>query len=421
MGARGDGVAEVDGVSWFVPFALPGEIVLAAPFAARGEGVAAGLRAIEAPSPDRREAPCRHFGVCGGCDLQHLSPQAYIAFKRDRVVAALRRRGFEPADIAAPIQAPAQAPAQARRRLALAALRIAEGVVIGLHQQGTHRIERLQECPVADPALVRLLGPAADYLRSWLPQGGKADLIATVAEPGLDLLVDGPPPPDDARAAAAAFMQAGGVARMSWRSGPTAPVETMLSLAEPSVTMSGRRVALPPGSFLQATQAGEAAIVAAVRAAAGAPAGKSGARLADLFCGCGTLSLPLAQDGWKVLAVERDPASIAALSKAARGPGPTLNVEGLVRDLDDRPLAEDELKGCAVVVFDPPRAGAKAQAEALARSAVPVVVAVSCNPETFARDARILVDGGYELGQITVIDQFLWSHHVELVAGFRRV
>ncbi len=416
LGARGDGVAKVDGVDWYIPFALPGELMRAQPAAPRGEGLAAKILEIERTSPDRIAPACRHFGACGGCDLQHLAPAPYRAFKRDRVFAALKRRGFEPGEIALP----EAAPAAARRRLALAALRTADGVVLGLHQQGTHRIEKLLECPIADPSLVRLFAPAAAFLAIWLRQAAKADLIATVTEAGLDLLIEGPAPSDAARVAAGDFMAEAGVARLSWRAGPAAPSETVLTLADPTILLSGRVTPLPPGSFLQATAAGEAAIVAAVRKAIGKPPPKSSGRLADLFCGCGTLSLPLAQDGWKVTGVERDPVAISALLKASRGPGPTLPVEGFARDLDDRPLAEDELKGFAGVVFDPPRAGAKAQASALARSNVPLVAAISCNPETFARDARILVDGGYLMGEITVIDQFLWSHHVELVAGFRR-
>lgn len=416
LGARGDGVAEVDGVDWFIPFALPGELVRAQPGAPRGEGVAAKILEIERTAPDRIAPVCRHFGVCGGCDLQHLAPDPYAAFKRDRVVAALKRRGFAPGDIALPDPAPAAA----RRRLALAALRTADGVVLGLHQQGTHRIEKLLECPIADLSLVKLFAPAAAFLATWLRQSAKADLIATVTEAGLDLLIEGPAPSDAARVAAGAFMAEAGVARLSWRAGPAAPSETVLTMADPIILLSGRPTPLPPGSFLQATAAGEAAIVAAVRKAIGRPPVKSSGRLADLFCGCGTLSLPLALDGWKVTGVERDPVAIAALLKASRGPGSTLPIEGIARDLDDRPLAEVELKGFAALVFDPPRAGAKAQASALARSDVPVIAAVSCNPETFARDARILVDGGYVMGEVTVIDQFLWSHHVELVAGFRK-
>ncbi len=416
MGARGDGVADVDGVPWFIPFALPGESVLATAIAPRGDGVFAEIQSIESPSPERQAAACRHFGRCGGCDLQHASPATYVAYKRDRVVAALGRRGL----VADAITAPEPARPGQRRRLALAALRVAEGALVGLHQQGTNRIEALQECPVAHPDLVGLLAPLSAFLGVWLAPGAKADILATVTDVGLDLLVDGPPPPNDARAAAGDFMAACGAARLSWRPNPAAAAETMIELSKPTITLTGRVAPMPPGGFLQATPDGEAAIVAAVRSAVGAPASRSGARLADLFSGFGTLSLPLAQDGWKVLAVERDATAIAALLKASHGPGPRLPIDAAARDLDDRPFAEDELTPFAAVVFDPPRAGAKAQATMLARSAVPVVAAVSCNPETFARDARILVDGGYRLGRITVIDQFLWSHHVELVADFRR-
>ena len=416
LGARGDGVGLVEDVTWFIPFALPGEQVLATPLGRRRDGVLADLTSLERASPDRIEAICRHFGRCGGCDLQHLRAGAYSAFKRDRVSIALARRGLEALDIASPDPAGVGE----RRRLALAALRTADGVLVGLHQQGAHRIEVLAECPVAHPALVQMLKPLAVFLKSWLIRNGaKADVLATVTDTGLDLLIEGSPPPPAARVSAGDFMSEAGIARLSWRAGPGQTSQVVLELASPTIRLGGRVMPLTAGGFLQATASGEAAIVAAVRAGLGEPPGRS-ARLLDLFSGCGAISLPLAQDGWRVTAVERDTTAISALLKATRSETPTLPMDTLVRDLEDRPLADEELTGVAAVVFDPPRAGAKPQATALARSAVPLVVAVSCNPETFARDARILVDGGYRMDKITVIDQFLWSHHVELTAVFRR-
>jgi 23S rRNA (uracil1939-C5)-methyltransferase len=416
LGARGDGVARVGDVPWFIPFALPGERVLATPRGSRSNGVLGELTSIERVSHDRIAPICQHFGRCGGCDLQHLSAGAYSIFKRDRVVTALARRGFEAPDIAPP----EPAGVGERRRLALAALRTADGVLVGLHQQGAHRIEVLAECPVTHPALVQMLKPMSVFLKSWLIRNGaKADVMATVTDTGLDLLVEGSPPPPVARVSAGDFMSEAGIARLSWRAGPGQASEVVLELASPTIRLGGRVMPLIAGGFLQATARGEAAIVAAVRAGLGEPPGRS-ARLLDLFSGCGAISLPLAQDGWRVTAVERDAAALAALLKVTRSGTLTLPMDTLVRDLEDRPLADEELTGVGAVVFDPPRAGARPQATALARSAVPLVIAVSCNPETFARDARILVDGGYRMDKITVIDQFLWSHHVELTAVFRR-
>jgi 23S rRNA (uracil1939-C5)-methyltransferase len=266
----------------------------------------------------------------------------------------------------------------------------------------------LAECPVARPAIVALLPALAACLTRCLPVDGAADVRVTVLDGALDVAIDSPTVPGlAAREALAAMATERDLARLTWSGEP-------IALRRPvAARFAGIAVAPPPAAFLQATEEGERAIAEAVGAAL-PPHGK----LADLFAGCGTLSLPAAVRGLTVLAFERDEAACAALDHAARTA--RLPVVAAARDLERQPLSGGELDGLAAVVFDPPRAGAAAQAAALAASSVPVVIAVSCHPGSFARDARMLVDGGYRLDSVQPIDQFLWSPHVELVAVFRR-
>jgi len=404
LGARGDGVARLYEGLLYVPFALPGERVQARLGAPRGDGWAGRLDAILAGAPDRANPACRHFTQCGGCALQHLAPADYAAFKRDLIASALARRGLA----AAPIAAPLISPPGSRRRASFAARRGARGCVIGFHAAASPRIVPLAECPVTAPAIVDLLPALAACLERCLAVGDEAAVAVTRLDGDLDVAIDSAAVLELAgREALAALATERDLARLTWRGEPIAlrrPVRTYFD---------GIAVAPPPGGFLQATADGERAILDSVLASMPAQG-----KIADLFAGCGTLGLPLAARGFAVRAVELDAAALAALTAAARAA--RLPVVGECRDLERQPLAPRELDGLAAVVLDPPRAGAAAQAAALAASAVPRVIMVSCHPGSFARDARILVDGGYRLEAVQPIDQFLWSAHVELVATFRR-
>lgn len=407
LGARGDGVAETPDGPVFIPFAAPGdkvEVELAQ--AKKGPPQATLLRVIEAG--DGRATPaCRHFGVCGGCSLQHVSADLYRRWCADRVQLALAQHGLE-AERCAP---PSVSPPGSRRRLALKAQRRGQRVALGFNERSSHRLVDIAECPVAAPALVALFEPLRAVLSGLA--GAAWEIRLTVTATGVDMCLDGRGALDlTARESLAAFAEKRDLASLHY--GEDGVREPVAIRRPPVMDFDGIAAPLPPGAFVQATEEGEQALRQAVMDwTAGA------ARVVDLFCGLGTFTLPLARQA-QVLAVEGAREMLDALGQgAARAPG-LRRVERLHRDLFRRPLTPQELSGFDAVIFDPPRAGAKAQAAALADSDTPRVVAISCNPDTFARDARLLAGGGYRLSELRPVGQFLWSHHLELAALFVR-
>lgn len=411
LGARGDGIGRHDGRPVFVPLAAPGERVRVALGARRGDGTAGTLLDVLSPSPARRLQACAHFGDCGGCAVQHVDDAVYAAWKRDLVVAALAHRGLHSVEVAAPMRV---APGT-RRRVTLGAARRGGRVLLGFSARAAHRIVDLRECAVAAPGIVALLAPLRAALAALLREGEHVEVMVTLSLTGADLLLVGPRPPDlAAREALAAFAEAQDVARVTW-SAPDGEPEPIAWRRSARVAFGEVAVEPPPGAFLQPTAAGEAALAGMVTAAlAGA------GRVLDLFAGCGAFTFPVASAGAAVHAVEGIEGCVAAIRRAAGAAGLGGRITAEQRDLERRPLPAGELARYPAVVFDPPRTGARAQCEMLARSDVATVAAVSCNPATFARDARILVDGGYRLGPVTPVDQFLWSAHVEVFAVFRR-
>lgn len=402
LGHLGDGVADVGGVQVFVPFVLDGEEVVIRP---NGDGRADLLR-IVTPSVERVAAPCRHFKTCGGCSLQHVAPARYAGWKRDQVVAALSARGID-----VEVEPLVAARPRTRRRATFAATRTKKGVTIGYYGRATHTIIAVQECPLVVPEIERSLTALAEVIAPGLTRKGRASISVTATETGLDVAVSGGKEELDGplRAELAKRATAADLSRLTWDG------DTLSERRIPAVTMSGLRVAPPPGAFLQATKDGEESLVALVLEGVG-----DARRVVDLFAGCGTFSAALARRS-TVLAVESEPKSLAAFDRAVREQGPALGlkpVELVTRDLFRRPLHMSELLKTDAVVFDPPRAGAAAQCEMLAASSVPKIIGVSCNPATFARDARTLIDGGYKLIRVTPVDQFLWSPHIELVGVF---
>ncbi len=416
LGARGDGVGRIGAARVFLPLALPGERWRVRLVARRDDGFSAAPvasldRSLRVP------APCRHFGTCGGCQLQHLPAVDYALWQRQTVLQALARRGLHEIEVAAPQITP---PASRRRvRLAFGVQpgRVQPGrVQLGFRMRSGHALVDIAECPVACPEIVALLPP----LRQLLPQlamarrGGEVQITAALS--GLDLLLTTALPPGLAeREGLAAFAAHQDLARLAWRPAPDRQGEPIAARRPVWVEFAGVRVELPPGAFLQATGFAEAAIRSAVAGAIG-----DARRIADLFAGCGTFGLPFAARGCLVLALDADPWMLAAAGSAARqaGFGDRFRAEG--RDLERAPLAGPGLEGLEAVILDPPRAGARAQAAALAASRVPRIAMVSCNPATFARDARTLVDGGYRLVSVQPVDAFLWSAQIELVGAFAR-
>ncbi len=404
VGVRGDGIGQWRGEPIYVPFTAPGDVVQARLGTRRGEGRTAELVAVIAPGA-RATPVCAHFGTCGGCALQHLGDSAYRAAKTEWLEAALAQHGVKP-DAIASLQ---QLPAGTRRRTRFQL----EPGRIGLHARASHRVVNLEECAVLHPALFALVAPLRKLAAQLLASGKKATASATLTDNGVDLLLDLPAAPGLASLEAMArFAETQDLARLAWRDGDAATPVAIRHKAQ--VTLSGVVVDLPEDGFLQPSVAAEAALTAVVVALIG-----GAARIADLYAGLGTFSFALARRA-KIHAVEFSAGAVAALARAAAQAGLAAMIATEKRDLAAAPLTPDELARFDAVVFDPPYAGAAAQCRTLAASRVPCVVAVSCNPASFARDARILIDGGYRLVAVRPFDAFIWSANLELVASFER-
>ncbi|MBE3638236.1 class I SAM-dependent RNA methyltransferase [Mangrovicoccus algicola] len=395
LGHLGDGLAE--GIA--VPGALPGETVTGTL-----EGGTMPAPRIVTPSPDRVTPPCPHARACGGCVIQHGSNALVSEWKRGIVADALRARG-----IAAEVAPPLTSPPASRRRAGFSGRRTKKGAMVGFHGPRSHTLVEVPACRVIAPRLAAIMPHLGAMTMAGGSRKGEITYLATETLNGPDLAATGGKPLDLAlHQELVALGAEAGLARLSWNG------EQVAQWAAPEIRLGSARVALPPGAFLQATAHGQAALTAAVEEiTAGA------ARIADLFCGCGTFALPLSARA-DVLAFEAERPQVAALQAAWNRTEGLHQLRAEARDLFRRPLMADELKGVEAVVIDPPRAGAAAQMAELAKSAVPVIASVSCSPSSFARDAAILIGGGYEMGKVTVVDQFRWSPHAEIVAGFVR-
>ena len=377
---RGEGVAG----ALRVARALPGEVV-------EGEVDADRIARprIVTPSADRVSAPCPHYGACGGCALMHAADGFVAAWKQEVVARALAAQG-----LAATFAPLVTSPAASRRRATLAGRRLKSGALVGFHGRASEALVAVLDCRLLDPRLMAALPGLQALTRAGASRSGELALAVTALEPGADVAVTGGKPLDPGlRAMLAGVAQQHGLARLTWAG------ETVFQAEPPWLRMGAARVSPPPGAFLQATPQGEAALVAAVRRGVG-----GARRVIDLFAGCGTFALPQAEG------------MIAALDRGWRGASGLRQVTTESRDLFRRPLRPDELGRAEAVVIDPPRAGAEAQTEQIAAARVPVVAMVSCNPVTFARDARMLAQAGYRLDWVQVVDQFRWSAHVELAA-----
>ncbi|GGL55455.1 class I SAM-dependent RNA methyltransferase [Wenxinia marina] len=375
-----------------VPRVLPGEDVALAEDVVR----------IVTPSPDRVAPPCRHYRTCGGCALQHASDAFVADWKREVVVRALAARGIE-----AEVGATLTSPPDSRRRARFAGRRTKSGAMVGFHARGSDTVIDTPDCRLVLPQIVAVRPALEALARLAASRRGEAGLTVTWSEGGADILVETERALDDTlRSDLGALAEAHDLARLTWGDEPVA------QRRPPAQRMGPALVVPPPGAFLQATREGEVALVAEVLDAT-----KGARRVADLFAGCGTFTLPLAEAA-EVHAVEGAAPMLAALDRGWReAPGPK-RVTTEARDLFRRPLLRDELGAFDAVVLDPPRAGAEAQVAEIAAARVPHVAMVSCNPVTFARDAEQLVAAGYALGRVQVIDQFRWSDHVEIATRF---
>jgi len=404
VGHFGDGVALVDGANVYVPYTLEGEAVEVGPVPGHHPD-RRRLLAVERASAERIAPFCRHFGVCGGCAIQHWDPEHYRAWKRNLVVETLAQAKLD-CEVAPLIDAHGLG----RRRITLHARIGPHDVLkVGFAAANSHDIIPVDRCPILDPGLDGALETAWALAEPLISAGKPLDIQITATDSGLDVDVRGSGPlPAVMIATLSRVAEQHRLARLT-RHG-----ELVLMRNPPTIAIGAARVTLPPGSFLQATVAGEEALAALVSGHC-----KRAKHIADLFCGVGPFALRLAAKS-RVSAFDSDAGAVTALQKAAMATSGLKPVKAEARDLFRRPLMPQELRDYDTVVFDPPRQGAQAQAQQLAASKIPVVIAVSCNVATFARDARILVDGGYKIEGVTPVDQFRHTPHVELVARFRR-
>lgn len=383
IAARGDGVTAS---GRHERFAVPGDIL-------REDGTLL-------PGPHHHHPPCRHFPECGGCQLQHADDYAYRGYLVHRVAGALAQHGLE-----THIRDPHLSPPRTRRRASLRALKLGKGAVVGFNAEKSNQIIDMRECHILRPELFALVAPVRALLSTLLASRRGVEVMLTLVDQGIDVLLKGVVPTGlEAIEALTAFCETNRLARLSLDQGYGA--EAFYEPVPVTVTLSGTPVGFPAGGFLQATVDGEQALVASVLEAVG-PA----QRTADLFAGLGTFALALPG---QVYAAEASRDAVMLLKRA----GPRIAVEH--RDLFRRPLDAQELRRVEAVVLDPPRAGAFEQVTQIATSDVPRIAYVSCNPATFARDAKLLVDGGYRVEWIRPVGQFRWSTHVELAASFRR-
>ena len=403
VGHFGDGVAMAAGSSVYVPYALGGETVEVAPVP--GHPDRRRLLQIDHASPERVTPFCPHFGVCGGCAIQHWNTERYRAWKRELVVETLAQ-----AKIQCEVFPLIDAHGLGRRRVTLhARMGTHEVLKVGFAAAGSHDIVPVDRCPILDPGLHGALDVAWALAEPLISSAKPLDIQITATDSGLDVDMRGSGP-----LPAAMIAKLSGVAEQHRLARLTRHGELVLMRQSPTIRIGAAQLTLPPGSFLQATVAGEKALAALVTAHCTAAK-----NIADLFCGVGPFALRLATKS-RIAAFDSDAGAVMALQKAAQATAGLKPVKADMRDLFRRPLMPQELRDYDAIVLDPPRQGANAQVQQLAASKVPVVVSVSCNVATFARDARILLDGGYRIEGVTPVDQFRHTPHVELVARFRR-
>jgi len=397
LGRKGDGVAFAEGARALASLTLPGEVI-------EGEAADGRLAAprIVTPSGARVRPPCQHYRACGGCTLMHGSDAFVRDWKVGVVTEALRAQG-----LSAPVAGVHVSPPRSRRRAVLSGRRTKKGALLGFHARASEIIVDIADCHVLRPAIQSALPLLRRIVIAGASRAGELSLAVTATSAGLDVAVSGGKPMDPALFEALAALAAeGDLARLAWG-------DEAIIRRPPAISFGRAQVVPPPAAFLQATAEGEAALVSATRDIT-----KGAGRILDLFAGCGTFTLPLAETA-EVHAVEGLAAPLQALEAGARRATGLKRITTETRDLARRPLLPDELAYDAIVI-DPPRAGAEAQARQIALSSVPKIAWISCDPVSFARDARILAEENFEIARLYIVDQFRWSPHVETVAEFCR-
>lgn len=398
LGHKGDGVASYGGHDLHIPYTLPGELVR---LEQRDDGLS--IKELVEPSPKRIDPICDHYGRCGGCQIQHLRPKSYRIWKKRLIEQAFAQRGIE-----ASVSALQVVPTASRRRACFEAHICEHGFRFGYHQRSSQVIVDLEACPLLHPSLAAKLSDLRRLAQTAVKQIPKLRLLATVTDTGLDVDLQGSSLHPINERKLTDLAQATGLTRLSINQ------EELCTFRSSTLSIGGISVDVPPAVFLQATAQSERALQNHVVQFVGdAP------RVLDLFSGIGTFSLPLARQS-AVEAVDLAGPALTALDQAVRRTSGLRPVTAISRDLFLNPIMARDLSAFDAVIFDPPRAGAEAQVGEIAKSSVPLVIAVSCNPATLARDARLLIDGGYRMVTMVAVDQFLYSSHIEVVAVFQR-
>lgn len=408
LGAGGDGVAMYEGASAYLPKTAPGDTVLAR-IERFAEGYHGRVLTVQVSSPERVAAPCGHYQDCGGCALQHISVASYRDWKAETVRVTLERAGAVPDEWEAPVFLDAAT----RRRTTVAVLRTGDQFFMGYQAPRSRQITGVSHCLILAQRLDQVVQAMRPFLERLALLRVPLDVSVQEAEGSFDVLLAGAWRTDgfftlEQNEALSEMLNTLGLARIGLREREHGTCEILLARAPVMKSFGALRVALPPGAFLQASAEGEKVLSAFVRRHT-----EGAGRIADLFCGCGTFAGAMLEQGAQVYAADSDGASIAALKHP--------KLTAVRRNLFKEPLTQKELSGFDAVVLDPPRAGAKAQVEILADSDVPKIVYVSCNPATFARDARVLGEGGYRFVRALMVDQFVWSAHTEIAGVFKRV
>lgn len=410
IGANGDGVATLDEQTYYIPYTAPGDTVLADPIGAKSSGIDAILSEIVTPSPQRTQPRCRHFGTCGGCSLQHIDDQHLAIWKQNRIRNSLEKVGISDVDIK-PTQTSVLA---SRRRVEFVAAKRKKGVMIGYHLKRSSQIFDLGECSVLAPELINLIKPLRMMLPFVMARKSEVRLTLTSTTNGVDLLISGNIVFDlAARELLANFGQEYNLCRISYYDEKEKALDVVAAIKSPEIRVQQSNVIIPPGAFLQATEESQETLISLILENL-----PSDLKVLDLFSGCGSFSLPVAHIAKSVHAFEGNEQLIDALKKAANKEMLPLTAQN--RDLFRDPLAISELNKFDAIIIDPPRAGAKAQMTDIANCTVETILHISCNPSSFARDTRTLVDGGYSLETITPVDQFLWSSHVEIFSVLKK-
>lgn len=410
IGANGDGVAQVDGRACYVPYTAPGDVISATKKEDSGRGFTAEMTELHTPSSVRTKPACKHFGTCGGCSLQHLNAETVAKWKKDRILEPLLRAGLSPNSVKETMTSPTAS----RRRVEFVASKRKKGVMIGYHLKKSHQIFDIGECPVLSSDILALVKPMRMVLPKIMARNSEARLTLTSTINGPDLLISANISLDlHVRETLANFCQEHELSRITLLNEKERSNEVISARKPTSIKIERLEVEVPAGGFLQATEEGQETLITLMKKYL-----SKDKNVVDLFSGCGSFTLPAAYESKRVHAFEGNEEMVLALRKSANNH--MLPVTAEYRDLFRRPLISDELNKFDTAIIDPPRAGAAAQVAELALSNIPRIIFISCNPNSFARDAKMLCDSGYELKEITPIDQFRWSPHVELFSIFEK-